>query len=350
MFERVGHAEKMLFTRELSVLLKSGVSLRESMASLERQSKFFSMKRILRQVILDIENGQTLAHAFGRYPRVFNALYINLLYIGEQSGNLVINLEYLSDQLNRSYVLQKKVQGILLYPCIVLLSAGLLGSFISVFILPKLIRLFDSFEVALPLSTRVLLWFSVFMRDFGKEMLAGAFLALVSFRFLILLSWIRLLWHRTLLSIPLLGSFLKNVSLAMMFRDLGVMLQSGLPISKAVEIEAGITKNLAYARMLREWHEMLLQGKSIAGGIQGKYKLLMPETVVKMIAAGEKSGKLDETFLYLSDFLDAEVDRTAKNFTVLLEPTLLFIIGGTVAFLALAILSPIYSLTGSIHR
>lgn len=350
MFDQVGQVEKMLFTKELSVLLKSGVPLHEALVSLAHQSKFSSMKRILEQVIVDAENGQTLVHAFGRYPRVFDALYVNLLAIGEQSGNLVMNLEYLSDQLDRSYILRKKIQGILLYPAIVFSSAGLLGALISVFILPKLVRLFDSFNVALPLSTRVLLWFAALMRDFGKEMLLGVFLLVVFLRLFVLIPPIRSIWHRIILSLPFLGPFLKNVSLALLFRDLGVMLQSGLPISRAVEIESGIMSNLAYARMLREWQETLLQGKSIAEGIEGKYGFLLPEIVVKMIAAGEQSGKLDETFLYLSDFLDAEVDRTAKNFTVLLEPILLLIIGGIVAFLALAILTPIYSLTGSIHR
>lgn len=350
MFERISQVEKMLLTKELSVLLKSGVSLHEALVSLSHQSKFSSMKRILEGVIVDVENGQTLVHAFGKYPKVFDALYVNLLSIGEQSGSLVMNLEYLSDQLDRAYLLRKKIQGILLYPTIVFSSAGLLGALISVFILPKLVRLFDSFSVTLPLSTRALLWFSALMRDFGQEILLGAFGVLVLFRIVVWFPFIRPLWHRTLLSVPFLGSFLKNVSLALLFRDLGIMLKSGLPLSRAVEIESAVAGNLAYARMLREWKEALLQGKSIAEGMAGKYTFLLPEMVVKMIAAGERSGKLDETFLYLSDFLDAEVDRSAKNFTVLLEPILLFVIGGVVAFLALAILTPIYSLTGSIHR
>ncbi len=346
----IQNVERLLFTRELAVLLKSGVSLREALSSLYEQSQFSAMRKIITAIIGDVENGQMLAHALKRHPKVFSHLYINLIVIGEQSGTLSKNLEFLALQLEKSYQLRKKIESILLYPTIVFLTAVTLASLISVFILPKLVKLFDSFETGLPLSTQALLWFAALMKAHGIAIFISGIAILIGIRIATLLPIIRPHWHRLLLRLPLLGGFLRSVYLAQFFRDMGVMLSSGLPLSQALFVEERSMMNLAFSDMARNIHRAVLEGKSVSEELSAQYSFLVPSVVVKMIAAGEQSGKLSDTFLYLSNFLDDEVDRSAKNFTVVLEPVLLIVIASVVVFIALAILSPIYSLTGAVRR
>lgn len=346
----IQNVEKLLFTKELSVILKSGVSLRDALTSLSEQSQFSAMKKVVSVIIADVDNGQTLAKALARHPKVFDHLFVNLVMIGEETGSLSKNLEFLAVQLEKKYQLKKKIQGILLYPSIVFFTAATLAGLISVFILPKLVRLFNSFNIELPLSTRILLGFSSFMKDYGVVFFLSIIAFFIILRLITLTAVARPYWHRFLLFIPVVGPFLKSVYLTQFFRDLGVMLGSGLPISQALLAEEKASRNWVFADMAKGLYQGSLEGKSLSSEMSGTYSNIVPSVVTRMISAGEQSGKLGETFLYLGDFLDDEVDRGAKNFTVVLEPILLIMIASVVAFLAMAILSPIYSLTGSIRR
>ncbi|MBP5993596.1 MAG: type II secretion system F family protein [Candidatus Moranbacteria bacterium] len=346
----IQNVEKLLFTRELSVLLKSGVPLREALVSIAEQSQFSSMRRVIETVIEDIENGQPLAYALERHPKVFSHLFVSLVGIGERSGALSKNLEFLALQLEKTYQLKKKIQSVLLYPAIVLATSVTLTGLISVFVLPKLMKLFASFDMLLPLSTRILLAFSLLMKEYGVIALLMIGILAVVFRGVTLLPIIRPYWHRVLLRLPVVGAFLRSLYLAQFFRDMGVMLGSGLSISQALLVEERAAQNWVFADMARGLHTSSLEGRTLSAELSGRYASLAPSVVTKMIFAGEQSGRLSETFLYLGDFLDEEVDRNAKNFTVVLEPALLIIIASVVIFLALAILSPIYQLTGSVHR
>ncbi len=346
----ISHLEKLLFTRELSVLLKSGVPLRDALYSIQEKSRSAVFRRMLDEILRDIENGQLLSHAFARFPKTFDALYLNLVRIGETSGTLKENLEFLSRQLDDSYTLRKKVQGILLYPSIVLGMALLLGAGISIFILPRLLRLFESFDVALPLSTRALLFVAGLMREHGILIFSGIFLCILAWRIIIALPAVKPFWHRFLLSLPIVGNFFHDTAIAHFCRDMGIMLESGLPVFEALSIEEKVVENRFLAQLIQMLSRAVGEGRSIADELsRDRYDIISP-LAVKMIAAGERTGRLSETFLYLERFFESEVDRKVKNMTVLFEPVLLIFIGGIVAFLALAILTPIYSITGSVHR
>lgn len=346
----ISHVEKLLFTRELSVLLKSGVSLGDSLESLQDKTRSGGMKDVIDGIFLDVQNGQLLSRALSRFPKVFDQLYLNLVKIGETSGTLKENLEFLSRQLEGSYVLRKKIQSIIMYPAIVLSMATVMGAGISIFILPRLINLFSSFDVTLPLSTRILLKISSFMGAHGIAFFTTLFAAFFLFRIFIALPRIKPYWHRFLLSLPGFSEFFQDIAVAHFCRDMGVMLQSGLPILEALLIEEKVMENRAIARLIADLATAVSQGRTIADELsRNRYKLISP-LAIKMIASGEKTGKLGETFLYLDTFFEAEVDRRIKNMTVFFEPILLLVIGLLVAFLALAILTPIYSLTGSVKR
>ncbi len=350
MFGSVSHLEKMLFTRELAVLLKSGIPLSEALTSLREKSSSIALGAIIGKLLLDIENGQSFSQALSRFPKVFDALSVNLVQIGEASGTLQENLDFLAYQQESSYTLQKKIQAILIYPAIVLSMALLLSASISIFILPKLIRLFESFHVTLPWTTRTLLAVAQFMQSYGIVFFIGLGVALLLFRGIISLKKVRPYWHLFLLRSPILGELSQNIAIAHFCRDVGTMLKSGLPLFEALIVEERVMENRAMARLVKQLGEAVSQGKTLSSDLSEKQYAVIPVLAAKMIASGEKTGKLDDTLLYLQDFFETEVDRKIKNITVLFEPLLLICIGGVVVFLALAILTPIYSLTGSVKR
>lgn len=346
----IRHLDKLLFTRELSVLLRSGVPLGETLQSLEQKTKPGALKTTVKALLENVENGQSFAHALERFPKVFDPLYVNLVKLGEASGTLRENLDFLTRQLEGAYTLRKKIQGIMLYPMIVLSMALILGALISIFILPRLIRLFDSFDVALPATTRLLLWIATFMQAQGVIFFLSLFGFFILWRFTVAIPAVKPYWHRFLLSVPVIGNLLQDVAVAHFCRDMGIMLGSGLPILEALAVEEKVMSNRAIARLVARLSQSVAQGKTLADELSGKrYKIISP-LAIKMIAAGERTGKLGETFLYLENFFEAEADRKIKNMTVLFEPILLLVIGSIVVFLALAILTPIYSLTGSVQR
>jgi type IV pilus assembly protein PilC len=350
MFSSITHLEKLLFTRELSVLLRSGVPLGETLESLRDKTRYGALRNVIEALLADVENGQSLAHALERFPKVFDPLYVNLVKLGETSGTLRENLDFLTRQIEGAYALRKKIQGIALYPTIVLSMALILGALISLFILPRLIRLFDSFDVVLPLSTRILLWLAAFMQTYGVVLFLAIFGVLIIGRFIVALPAIKPYWHRASLSAPVVGGLLRDIAIAHFCRDMGIMLQSGLPILEALSVEEKVMSNRAVARLVAKLSQAVATGKTLSDELAHKRYAIISPLVIKMIAAGERTGKLGETFIYLENFFEAEADRKIKSLTVLFEPVLLLVVGAIVVFLALAILTPIYSLTGSVRR
>ncbi len=345
----ISHLEKLLFTRELSVLLKSGLPLGEALESLREKSRG-TLREVIGALLNDIENGQPFSVALTRFPKVFNDLSVNLVRIGESSGTLKENLDFLARQEERAYTQKKKIQAILLYPMIVLLLALILSAFISVFILPKLIRLFDSFHVTLPWTTQALLALAHFMQTSGGVFFTTLFLGLFLARMVIALPRVQPFWHALLLRLPITGEVSRYIATAHFCRDLGTMLQSGVPVLEALEVEERVMENRAMARLVKQLAQAVAEGRTLSEELAKQSYRVIPAIALKMIASGEQTGRLAETLLYLEEFFESEVDRRIKNMTVVLEPLLLLIIGAVVVFLALAILTPIYSLTGSLKR
>lgn len=349
-FNRVTFVDKLFFTKHLGVLIKSGIPISDAIVIIRQQSKNPAMQKLLSSVSKSVDNGQPLEKALAKFPKVFDPFYVNLIRIGEESGNLEKNLSYLAEQLKKTYDFNKKVQGALLYPMIVLLVTFIAGGAISLFVLPNLVDLFTSLDVELPLTTKILLFVANLMKDYGYLIFGGIIVLFMLFRVAITRPKIKFYWDRLLLSLPIFGSFLQDVEIAQMCRNLGIMLKSGLPITTALVAQYEATTNLVYKRYLKAIAADVEKGKPIAERLESKAFRYIPPLVAKMLGVGEKTGKLDESFLYLGDFFSDEVDNYSKNLSTLLEPVILIFIGLVVAFVAQAIISPIYQLTTGIHR
>jgi len=345
---RVPYLEKLLFTKHLSVLTKSGINITESLETLASQTKSSGFKNILFKVLKDIENGQTLAKSLGKFPIVFDQFYISLVEVGEASGTLEENLEFLAHQMSKDYTLRKKVQGAMMYPALVLSATVVIGGFVSLFVLPKLVDFFGAFQVELPLPTKILLFFANTMKNYGLLIALDIFVTLLIFSIFFQFPKIKPLVHALLLKIPLFGEVICYDQIARFSRNFGTLLKSGIPVVQSLEVTSKTLSNLKFKNDIHEIAQYLDKGKNIGEAMDQNKFNEFPPIVVKMVKVGEKSGKLEETLQYLSEFYDEEIDSITKNLSTILEPALLLVIGVTVGFVAIAIISPIYELTGSI--
>ena len=347
---RITLSDKMLFTKHLSIMLKSGIPLSEAISSVRDQTGNLSFKETLTDIVAEIENGQSLEKALRRHPKVFDKLYISLVEVGEKSGNLEENLDYLATQIRKSYEFNKKVQGAMLYPKLVLASSLIMGGSISLFVLPKLFDLFKALDVELPLTTKMLLFVANVMKDYGVFIVGGVAIFAVALTLLLKTPKVKPRWHEILLALPVIGHLNQNVALTTICRNLGIMLKSGLTITAALETQQDATENLVFKKYLENLLKSIEKGKKLSEEMESAKFKYMPSIVTKMIGVGEETGKLDEVLIYLGDFFEEEVDDATKNLSNTLEPILLLAIGAVVAFMALAIISPIYQLTGGIKR
>lgn len=344
----VSFVEKLLFTKHLLIMIKSGITISEAIEAIASQTKSANFRHSLEDIGRDIRNGQTLAKSLSKHPKIFSQFFVSLVEIGEESGTLDTSLEYLVKQLTEENSLRKKIQGAMLYPTIVITAITLVGMGMSLFVLPKLVDLFSTLDVKLPITTQILLFFANLMKNHGVIIVVGFIISIVLIRIFISLPFVRPLWDRVILSFPIFGVLIQNREQSLMCRNLGIMLKSGLPITKALNIGYLACGNYVFKDYIKRIQKSVDKGKEIASELSlGHYSKLSP-LAIKMIGVGEKTGQLDESLLYLSDFFDEEVDNTAKNLSVVLEPIILLVIGLMVGFVAMAIISPIYELTGSI--
>lgn len=350
MFNQATDLDRLLFTKYLSEMLKSGIPLDEAINTAKVQTKNSYFKKILSKIEESVSNGQTLAKALSKFPDAFGPLYISLVKVGEESGNLEANLGYLAIQIKKSYEFRKKVEGAMLYPGLILLSTFIAGGGLALFVLPQLVDLFKSLNTELPLSTKILLFVAQAMRDHGFIIIGTILGVFIGLTILVQTPAVKPKWHRLLLMVPGLGNLIQNTQLSNLCRNLGLMLKSGIPLLPALKTECEATGNMVYKVYLKRLISAAESGRELSEEMRMHRFSFMPAIMTKMVGIGEKTGKLDETLIYLGDFFEEEVDEMTKNLSTIIEPVLLLIIGLVVGFVALAIISPIYELTGSIKK
>ncbi len=272
-----------------------------------------------------------------------------LIKAGEQSGTLQGNLQFLAQWLSRSADLRREVTAATMYPKLVFGASLLLGGGLAVFILPMLVPLFNGLDVELPLITRILLAVSLFVQHYWLVTGIGvaALITLASYSGRVM--FIRRLLHGWYIRMPFLGSLLRNYQLALLTQLFGTLLRSGLSLNESVEIVSQAATNVRYQDALIAVKKATEKGTTLSESM-ATFPMLFPKIVLNIIAVGENSGTLVNSFDYIADFYTKEVNAQAKKLPTIIEPLLLVFIAVIVGFVALAIIMPIYELTGSISR
>jgi len=343
---RLSLSERLLLTKYLAVLLNSGLPIDDALDILLQQSTG-SLKVILGTLKNTVRSGNTLASGLSAYPHIFSSVYVNLVNAGEASGTLQKNFEELANQLQKEHELKKKIQGAMMYPSIVLMSAISVTTGIVVFVLPNITALFESLDVPLPWTTIVLIKVASLVEHQGGLILLGAIALVVGFIFLRRMPFVMPVTHGILLKFPVIGKIARDTNLATLTRLLGTLLQSGMPISEALVITGNVMRNFYFRRMFITMQTELAQGRTLTDALANSTSLI-PPIALRLIRVGEETGTLGDMLRYLAEFYEHEVDEATRNAATLLEPLMIVMIGVMVALLAFSIISPIYQVVGSV--
>ena len=349
LFSKVSAVDILNLTKNLSVMIKAGITITESLETVIDKNKSAAMKEMLTQIRQDTMNGLSFSKALEKFPKSFDRFYLSIIRIGEESGNLEKNLEYLARKLDKDNSLKQKIRQALFYPTLVISVAFVVGLGVSLFVLPKLVDLFQSLDTKLPWTTKLLLNFAEFMKNYNILVLVSIIVLVLLFELITNLRKVKPHWQALLMSLPILGPFMIDAEATDFCRNMGIMLNSGIPIVTALEIAGQTTENMVYAQYCQSLQQAVKEGKALGDQLyKGNYHFF-PNMAIKMISVGEKSGKLSELLTYCGEFFEDETDDLAQNFSTALEPILLIVIAVIVAIIALGIITPIYQITGSIH-
>lgn len=347
LFERVSAQELALLTRQLATLARAGLPLVECLGTLIEQMERATLKRILTHVRQQVREGRSFADALQAHPRVFSAIYINMVRAGEESGTLDTVLARLAEYSEGQARLLRTVQSALTYPLLMILVASAILVFLLAYVVPQVTRIFSETGEALPLVTRILIELSSFFAEywwvFGLVGAGGALGCARLWRTEHGRAW----YDRMVLRLPWAGPVLQRLSVARLARTLSTLLASGVPMLTALSIVTHLVNNTVLRRALEDARESVQEGESLAAPL--KRSGLFPALLIQMIAIGERSGELESMLSRAAEAYDEEVTASLSRLTSILEPLTILVMGGVVLFIVLAILLPIFQLNQLVH-
>ncbi len=339
--------DKITFIKNLSIMVKSGLPVSKSLKILTSQTPNKKFAAIISDVSRAVESGSSLSQALAKYPNVFSNIFVSMVKVGEVSGNLEQNLNYLADQMQRDYNLISKAKGAMTYPVVVLIALLLVGFSMFTFVLPKLTATFKEFDVELPLMTKIVIGTVDFFAAYGI-LLMPVFIALgVGFFYWRTTEPGKAVVHKVILYVPVLGKIVKKINLARFLGVFASLLKSGMPIVDSLNVSAEVVGNVYYKKVIAD-SALKVRGGSPLSFLFKKNPHLFDSIVVQMMEVGEESGTTDTVLSEVAHFYESEVDQTMKNLSSILEPVLMLVIGIVVGILAVALISPIYSITQNV--
>lgn len=344
-FIRFSTKEQTLFAKRMSFLVKAGVPLVECLSLIRAQTKSKAKGLVYDAVISDVSSGQYLSSSLGKFKRLFGEFAVNLIRVGENSGILSQNLAYLADELQKKSELQRKVLGTLIYPVFITIATFGVTGILTVYIFPKLMPIFTSLHVQLPLTTRIMISVSAYLRDWGVWTLLGIIVLILVF--LVVRSKyanVRMWGDRVLLYIPLVGSITRSYNLTNFCRTTGLLLRSGISLTDALHITSETTKNRVYQLACAQLAVSVIRGEPLSRGLSARSDIY-PDILAHMVSIGEKTGNLASTLTYLSELHEAEVEELTKTLSSSIEPVLMIVMGLLVGLIAVSVITPIYSIT-----
>jgi general secretion pathway protein F len=341
-FGGVSSQDLAIATRQLATLIAAGIPLVEALTALVDQVEQPRLKKIMGVVKQKVNEGASLADALKEHPKVFSDLYVNMIRAGESSGALDVVLVRLADFTEGQAMLRNKIIGAMLYPAIMVVVAVAIVGILFVVVIPKVTKIFEDMNVTLPWTTRILIALSSFARDYWYLVLV--LLPALAFG---VRRWVRTprgraWWDRTQLSAPVFGELVRMLSISRFAKTLSTLLASGVPLLTAMDIVKNIVTNSVLSSVIDNARDAIREGESIAAPLKRSGQF--PPLVYHMIAIGEKSGQLEEMLQNVARSYESQVEMRVAALTSLLEPLMIVLMGGGVAFIVFSILMPIMQL------
>jgi type IV pilus assembly protein PilC len=321
-----------------SILVDADVPLVQSLKTLSQQAGNAYFKEVLFDIASSVEGGMSFSKALEKYPKIFSGFCVNLIKSAEVSGRLSEALLYLADSLEKNYYLLSKVKGAMIYPGFILFAFTVIGVIMMITVVPQMKGILEEAGQELPLPTKIILGLS----DFMKSIAAGLVYLI---RRLLKTEKGRRVWHLISLKLPIFGRILKQTYLAQFSDSLSALIQGGVPIVQALSVAAGVVSNVVFKEIIMEAKEKVKAGQNISPILEEHKEF--PPLFTQMMKTGEQTGKMDVILDKLAVFYNKEVDNIVENLSKLIEPLLILALGGAVIVLVVAILLPMYNITGS---
>lgn len=345
LFFRVSKKDLAIFLRQLSILVSAAVPLVNALKILSEQSAKGGLKEALGDVVTEVEGGTKLSVALGRYPRLFNSYFVNMIKSGETSGRLDEIMNYLADQQEKEYELQSKLVGALSYPIFIIIMMFIASFVMFVFVLPKMLTMFTDMGpgVELPIATRILIGVSWFFTHFWWLIILVTIGAVIGVGWYIHTPAGRYVWHFTLLKLPVFGKLFTYVSLVRFSRSLGTILVGGITIPMGLRVVRDIVGNAVYEDVITQTIKEVEDGNPVSTAFARSREV--PTMVTHMLSVGEQTGRLDDVLEKVSKFYDREVTVMLENVISLIEPVVMVLLGLGVGVMVAGVLLPMYTLS-----
>ncbi|MEX2013759.1 MAG: type II secretion system F family protein, partial [Parcubacteria group bacterium] len=335
--------QKITFAKNLGLMMKASLSVTRALSVMGKQSRSRPFKKLLADLEADVSHGKTLSESLNKRPKVFSHLFVSMIKAGEESGNVSGSLGIVANQMEKSYLLAKKVRGALIYPAVIIAVMIILAILLLIFMVPTLTATFKGLGVELPLSTRVLIYLSNFLVNNTLAVVAGfVLLAVLTVSFL-RSSAGRHLKDNVSLRLPVIGTMIKEFESARSTHTLSSLLSSGVEIVIALDVTIDVMQNHLYKEALTEVRAAIEKGEPMSS-VFVEHEYLYPLFVGEMVAVGEETGKIAEMLMGVASFYENEVDQKTKDLSTIIEPVLMIIIGIGVGIFAISMLAPTYSL------
>lgn len=346
-FKTVPLKEKMVFAKNLAIMIASGLTISRAVLNLSAQTNNKTFKKILADVYDEMQGGKTLSEGLGKYPGVFNELFINMVKVGETAGNLDEVLKIIAEQLEKENSLLSKVKGAMIYPAVIITAMIGIAIIMLTFVLPKIMGVFKDMEVELPATTKLIIDLSELMRNNSILVIIFFCLALFLGRFFLKTENGKRFASLISIKIPVIKNIVIKVNCARFARIYSSLLKSGVNAIDALKIISNTLTNYYYKQAIYKGIEDIQKGVSLSKVLSAQ-PTIFPILVSQITEVGEETGKTETVLLQLAEFYEEEVDLITKNMSSIIEPFLMIIIGSAVGFFAVAMLQPMYSLMDKI--
>ncbi|PJA86691.1 MAG: hypothetical protein CO141_03410 [Candidatus Moranbacteria bacterium CG_4_9_14_3_um_filter_42_9] len=345
-FDRVSDKELMIFFKQLSILIEAKVPIVVSLISIKEETKNLYFRKILEDVISDIQDGLPLSDALKKHKTVFSILATNIIRAGEASGNLKKSVDYVAKNIEKNYLLYTKIRSAMMYPLIILTVFFVIGFLFITFIIPRLTAVVKSLDVTLPWYTQMTITVSDFMAKYWWANSLIVIGVIGGFFYYIKTDNGKREWDEVKLKMPLVGPIFQKLYIARFADNLNVLLEGGLPIIRSIFLTSSVINNSVYQGIILKMADEVKIGGSMSDVLRKSGHI--PPIVSQMVKIGEESGEIDLVLRYIAKFYEQEVDVAAKNLSTLIEPIMMVIIGIAVGVLVFLILMPIYDVASQL--
>jgi len=340
-------SEKLMFTRNLRVMVASGLSLPRALKTLAAQTKSKKFEEALLEIRQRVIEGEPFSRSLKKYPDIFSELFFNMIMVGEEAGTLSEVLAILSKQIEREHELKSKITGAMIYPAVIVSAMIGIGFMMLVMVVPTLAQTFEELNIELPPTTKIVITLGTFL----AEKWYFAILLVIAFVFLLGLVLKNKKGKKIidgfLLKLPIISPIVKKTNSANTVRTLSSLIASGVPIVRSLEITAKTLGNVHYREAILTASERVKKGEKLSAVIR-PYRNIYPPVVSQMIEVGEETGKTSDVLEKLAEFFEEEVGAVTKNLISVIEPALMIVIGAAIGFFAISMVQPMYSMLGSI--